>query len=539
MGCGRGRASREEVALDFCRASALSLVVHRRRTAPWLWCGVIFWIYLPGCTAPNGDISPPSTVLTIGFPEAGVTGAAQGLGQLISLLTLEGLTQINTSVDGRAQPRLAERWVWENDGQRLRLHLRPGVTFHDGTALTATVAVEAIERAIRRPANLALYPSIADISSVHADGDLQVVFELSRPSAFLPEDLALPLSIGSENLGTGAYRLIRREPDGTELERFDGYHAGVSQIERIVIRPSDNLRTSWSRLLRGEVDMVTDVPPEAVEFIRNDDIQVISYVRSYQFLIAFNSQTEPFNSAGVRRALNAAVNREALVANVLQGQGEVATGPIWPQHWAYDSSIQPFGFDPRGTVALLDALGFRLLPAGNESTRPPARLRFTCLLPADFSLLERIGLEVQKQLYDVGVDVHFEVVPIQEYDVRIREGRFQAVLVDMTSGPTLARPHVFWGEARREGLHAFGYNNPEAVRLFEILRTSTNEATVRSAVSRLQRVLLEDPPALFLAWNERARAVRRTFSVAESNRDPLFTIWQWTENSDREPLSTQ
>ena len=154
-------------------------------------------------------------------------------------------------------------------------------------------------------------------------------------------------------------------------------------------------------------------------------------------------------------------------------------------------------------------------------------------------MLERVGLEVQKQLYDVGVDMAFEVVPIQEYDVRIREGRFDAVLVDMISGPALARPHVFWGSARREGLHAFGYENAEAARLFELLRTSTNEGAIRSAVSRLQRVLLDDPPALFLAWNQRARAVRRNFRVAESGRDPLFTIWQWAENPDRQPVSTE
>ena len=73
-----------------------------------------------------------------------------------------------------------------------------------------------------------------------------------------------------------------------------------------------------------------------------------------------------------------------------------------------------------------------------------------------------------------------------------------------------------------------------------MLRTSTNEAAVRSATSRLQRVLLDDPPALFLAWNERARAVSRDFqSCRTQDRDPLFTIWQWTENTDRRPVSTQ
>lgn len=286
--------------------------------------------------------------------------------------------------------------------------------------------------------------------------------------------------------------------------------------------------------------MVTDVPPEAVDFIRNDQIQVMPYARWYQFLIAFNSQRRPLTSAAVRRALNVAVDRDALIASVLQRQGQPSTGPFWPRHWAYDTSVVPYRFDPQSAAALLDGAGFRPGAAPHDPGRAPARLRFTCLLLADFSLHERIGLELQKQLYDVGVDMQFEAVSVPEYQTRIREGRFDAVLVDMISGSTLARPHVFWGSPRRDGLHAFGYRNPEAGRLFEVLRSSTNEAAIRSAVARLQRVMLDDPPALFLAWNQRARAVSTRFRVAgDAQRDPLLTIWQWTENSDRPSVSTQ
>jgi len=114
-------------------------------------------------------------------------------------------------------------------------------------------------------------------------------------------------------------------------------------------------------------------------------------------------------------------------------------------------------------------------------------------------------------------------------------------LIDLISGPTLSRPYIFWRSGSRfQGLNVFGYENLEAERLFGLLRTATNEAAVRSAVSRLQRVLLDDPPALFLAWNERTRAVRRDFQlVYEEDRDPLYTIWQWTENTDRDPVSTE
>ena len=98
------------------------------------------------------------------------------------------------------------------------------------------------------------------------------------------------------------------------------------------------------------------------------------------------------------------------------------------------------------------------------------------------------------------------------------------------SGPYPRRaPYIFWGSARNvKGFNFFGYENPEAERLFEVLRTSINEAAVRSATRNLQRVLLDDPPAIFLAWNQRSRAVRRDFRVVqEPDRDPLDSIWRW------------
>lgn len=544
MDCRGHVSSREKEVRSPTQASARQSSILRRRTTLRFWCGVLLLTTVFGCTSSNNTSTLRRRVLTIGFPEASASGTDLGLGQLLIAFTQEGLTQVNISVDGRPSPRLAESWMWENNGRTLRLNLRPGVQFHDGTPLTSSVAVDAMRRAIARPGYIALYPSLGDITSVRAVGDLQVAIDVSQPTAFLPEELDLPLTTGPDNVGTGAFRVVRRDASEVLLERFDKHYLGPPEIEQIVIRSFDTLRTAWSSLLRGEVDMVTDVPPDAVEFIQSDDIQVVSFPRSYQFLVAFNSQKPPFTSPAVRRALNSAINRQTLITNVLRGQAQPATGPLWPQHWAYDRSIQPYNFDPQAAVALLEATGFHM-PAANRSpsspSSPPARLRFTCLLPADFSLLERIGLEVQKQLYDVGVDMQFEVLPAQEYDSRIREGRFEATLIDMISGPTLARANVFWRSARAfKGLNVFGYENPEAERLFEVLRMSMNEAAIRSAAVRLQRALLEDPPALFLAWNERARAVRRHFRVPVGDgRDPLLTVREWTENTDRQPVSTR
>ena len=103
-------------------------------------------------------------------------------------------------------------------------------------------------------------------------------------------------------------------------------------------------------------------------------------------------------------------------------------------------------------------------------------------------------------------------------------------MIDMISGPSLGRAYIFWRSGRQfKGLNVFGYENQEAERWFDLLRTSINDGAVRSAMNRLQRALLDDPPALFLAWNDRTLAVRKDFRIVdEPGRDPFYTIWRWT-----------
>jgi len=446
---------------------------------------------------------------------------------LASNLTDEGLIQL--SADGRTLPRLAENWSWDNGGLTLRVNLRNDVTMHDGTPLTGQLAADIMSKAVTNRGNRMFYTALSDVHDVTATGPLQVSFNLSRYSAFLTEALEIPIKTGNF-VGTGPYRMVKQESNEVVLERNDSYYLGRPNIARVMIKPFGALRTAWSSLLRGEVDMVTEVPPEAIEFVKSDDVQVFSFDRRYQFLVAFNSKRPPFNNRIVRRALNAAVDRRALIDNALGGRGSPSTGPLWPRHWAYDQSLPSFSFDPALAISLLENNGFR---ERNNPAGPPSRLRFTCLIPANFSTIERIALNIQKQLYDVGVDMKFEVVRAEDLDARIRSGMFDALLIEMVGGPTLSRAYMFWGSAKSfQGLNVFGYENPEVEKNFDVLRTTTNEGVIRSATRELQRALLNDPPALFLAWQQRSRAIRHDFAVIQDSEkdpvDPIYTLWRWT-----------
>jgi peptide/nickel transport system substrate-binding protein len=505
-------------------------------------CGLLFFVLLVsiGCHRLSTSRTTETDLnLTIGVPEGSVSGTELGAAEWAKMLTREGLTQV--SADGRVTPRVAESWRWEKEGLRLRVFLRHNVKFHDGTQLTAPVLADVLKQTVADPANRGLYPSLEDVGDISAPREYELVIDCTSPCAFLPDDLAVPLEI-HKDVATGPYRITRREKEGdVTLDKFDDYYLGRPSISRVVLRPFATLRTTWTSLLRGEVDMVTEIPPNSVEFIQNEQIRTIAFPHWYQFIVAFNSAGPPFRSAAVRRALNLAIDRDLLIKRTLKGYGTAATGPLWPKHWAYDGSVSGYRFDPVAAAALLDANGFPKGAAGRPGAYPGARLRFTCLIPADFSLLERIALEIQRQLYEVGVDMQFELVPATEFVKRIGQQKFEAVLVDMISGPTLSRPYIFWQSSKvHKGYNVFGYDNPDAEQLFQTLRTSMSEAAIRSATRRLERVMLDDPPALFLAWNERARVIRRQFNIyQEPGRDPISSLWRWSGNGDQRTASAQ
>lgn len=530
----RRRRCEGEVTLNPDYSSGFSSCVVRQRRG-YLARGAFFLLFtsLVACSREPVASIPARNQIVIGVPE-GTSAGDSGITQEARILSLEPL--MAAAVDGRVRPRLASSWRTENNGLRLRITLLPNVTLHDRSRLDAALVSRILSAAIKQPGNRALRPSLADIVSVTPSGTNEVVLELAKPSAFVPEDLDVAIQRGNPPQGTGPFRIVSSSKDEAVLVPFDQYRGGAPKLQRIAIKAIPTLRNAWTSLLRGDMDMVTDVPPEAFAFVRNSDVEVVSVPRYYQYLIAFNSRRAPFTSPVVRRALNLAVDRQGLLARVLQNHGAPSTGPLWPQYWAYDASVTPYGYDPSAAASLLDQAGFRMGRAPGSDTAPPARFRFTCLIPDNFTLWERIALEVQRNLYSIGVDMRFKVVPFQQFDSIVRDGDFDAVFVDMIGGLTPGRAYMFWASQKAvHGLNVFGYEDGEAQRLFEGLQASTNEAATRSATQRLQRVFLDDPPALFLTWNERSRAIRTQFRVPGESGDPLLALWRWTPST---PLLT-
>jgi peptide/nickel transport system substrate-binding protein len=429
---------------------------------------------------------------------------------------------------------LAVKWSISDDGRTVTLQLREGVVFHDGTPLTAEIVVEHLRR-------LTDAPGYDRVKSIEVESPRSLVIRLHDPDAFLLGELSkTSIKIGkNQEIGTGPFVLRTRDPE-VVLEPFAKYHLGPPAISKIVVQTYETPRASWAAMMRGDVSFLHEVNRDAMGFVEaGSRIQTFSFPRPYYIPIVFNTRHPILGRRPVRQAINEAIDRSEIAAKALNNRGQPADGPIWPNHWAYNSASRTYSYNPEAARIRLDAAG---LPVkAGAAGEMPRRFKFRCLFWSEDAMFERIALVVQKQLFEIGIDVDMVPVTLQEIRARHISGDFEALLVQMVSGRSLDWVYWFWRSApgKTAGIARSGYTAADSA--LDRLRGARSEDETRIAVADLQRVLYEDPPAAFLVRPETARAVDDSFAVPveERNRDILGTIWQLKPRVTGEVIAKQ
>lgn len=264
------------------------------------------------------------------------------------LLTQLGAVETLVTVDrtGTLTPALAERW-YTVDSSTVRLALRSGVTFHDGTPLTAAAAADALTHATRaKPAPRALAASQLTATAVDAvtvelhtaRPDSVLLYRLAAPQLAIlaprayERDAATPDPVGA---GTGPYRLAAvRGTSAATLHRFDAYWGGRPTLAGIDVRflPDGNARAGALRA--GEVDVANSLPVAQVSNLGNRRLIEIPLPRTVGLYLV-GSAGRPFADPELRAAARMAVDPAAIVGSVYEGRVDVAAGLFGPASpWA-------------------------------------------------------------------------------------------------------------------------------------------------------------------------------------------------------------
>lgn len=457
--------------------------------------------------------------MRIGVGTPAVGSVASGVRFVISSLSAE--PWLTGGLDGRQTARLVNDWSWNPEHTTLRLNLRQDVYFHDGTRLNAELAAQIFRQSIADKSAL----SFASIRSVTVSSEYALDLILSEPNSFLLPDLAIA-SVrlpDKQNIGTGPFQVTQSDDQHTILKAFPKYYRGTPSITEVTVNSYQTLRSAWAALLRGEIDMLHEVSRDAIEWVKAEKtVKTYSFRRPYYISLVFNQRHPVLGQLAVRRAINEAFDKPLLVRDGLTGRGRPADGPIWPEHWAYSTPTGPFDYNPAAARTALEAANFKIHPGKNGSI--PSRLSFTCLVFAEDPRFERLAVLVQRQLADIGIDMKLLPLKTKELEARLKSGDFDAFLFEM-AGRSLSWVYEFWRSRDGSSLNS-GYRSADAV--LDRIRAARSDDEVRSGMAELARVLHDDPPAAFLAWQETMRAVSKKFDVAEDkDRDILANLWQW------------
>src|SRR6266850_2357186 len=278
-------------------------------------------------------------------------------------------------------PGLAESWTISKDGLHYTFTLRKGVAFHDGTPLNAEAVKFSIERQINpdHPFNkLGKYPFsgfyFGNIKAVEAVDPLTVEFILKEPRASFLAILALPAaSIVSptavkkfgqdyplQPVGTGPFKYGSWDRgQRVVLEKNPSYWRFPVKIDRVVYRPIVEDQARLTELLTGSLDLIVGTPPDYVAQLEtNPKVTMLKQVGAHVWYLGINNQRKPFDDKRVRQALNYAVNKDAIVRDVLKGTGAPSRGPVLPATWGADPGLKPYPYDPERARKLLAEAGY-------------------------------------------------------------------------------------------------------------------------------------------------------------------------------------
>ncbi|MCI2416408.1 ABC transporter substrate-binding protein [Saccharopolyspora sp. K220] len=298
-------------------------------------------------------------------------------------------------------PGLATGWHYADDGKRLVLELRPGVRFHDGTPFDAAAAKANLDRA-RTLEGSTVASELRSVTRVDVLGPLSVELVLSAPDSSLVGALSdragmmvSPAAFDDPQLdlrpvGAGPYQIVSYSPnDRVVLRRSPGYWDPAAQlVETMVIVIQSDQTTRMNALRAGEVDAALLQGNQVAE-ARQYDLGVVGDVTLAFYHLQLNRTRSEFDDVRVRRALNHAIDREAIIAGVLFGNGAPAVQPFPPGYYANDPELPDlYPYDPRKARQLLAEAG---LPGGFE---------FEAIVP---STDPGVAVALQEQLAEVGV----------------------------------------------------------------------------------------------------------------------------------------
>jgi peptide/nickel transport system substrate-binding protein len=443
-------------------------------------------------------------------------------------LIFDALVQMGRS--GKWEPALAERWDVVNN-TTVRFHLRKGVKFHNGDALTAGDIRFTFDHirdpAVKSPAQ----PLFAPFESVTVDDAATVTVKTKDPDAAMFSLLSrmwiLPSAyfgrVGQEGFakapaGTGPYRFKDWVKDvRVEMDSFSGSWRGSPSIQGFSYRPIPEDAARLAALQSNEVDLIRPLAVDQVAAVKSRQDLWVGTRPGQQIYCGLNTLTfAPFKDRRVRQAVNYGVNLDSIVKNLFLGLAVRLNGPFFTVTPGYDRSLAPYPYDPERARRMLAEAGYGngfdatlTVPAGVQGAQ-----KFPEVAQAIAADLGRIGVRVKL----------VQVEPAAGFDL-YRARKFEMYLFPWQSNPEsgLHIESLFASYTR-----GYYYKSAEADALIKPYMATLDPKEREVAGGKLLRFLHDDAPWIFMYMEPDLYGVRKGVRWTPNPYDYLIRVSELT-----------
>lgn len=511
----------------------------------------------PTTTVVTTTAAPTTTTTTIpATPRGGTLVAAisQDPGQLNPAITTSGAVHsaselmynglVEIDEEGKLVPELAESWSVKSGDYTFKL--RKGVTWHDGRPFTSADVKYTFEDPLPKFHARARASLLDAVSSIETPDPHTVIFRFFKPYAAFLQQLNVteaPILPAHLYSGTDATRNpYNLKPVGTGPFVFESYRSGAElrlkanknyfksglpYLDGVVLRVIPDAGNQLIALEAGEVDFLYGVNGADLSRVKaNKSLSTLETLTNPGgsnciMSMSFNFDKPIFGDQRTRQAILQGLDRKQFVDRILFGQGRVANAPIASGiRFAHDKDLKIPGFDRAAAARLLDEAGWRQSGSGTRTAlsvagvRDGTALRFRFLSFPTFSLY---GQLIKAQLGELGIDVQLETADAAPFADRVFVRRdFDTNVISYCNGtdPEIGVRRMY--DSAQIGPVAFSnssaYRNATVTRLFEDAATR-DAVTARSAIySRIQQILVDDLPYIWLVETTATRVFRSSCS---------------------------
>ncbi|QFU09093.1 Periplasmic dipeptide transport protein precursor [Rhodobacteraceae bacterium THAF1] len=331
-------------------------------------------------------------------------------------------------------PGLAESWDVSEDGTQYTFNLRSGVQFHSNDQFTpsrefnADDVIHTFERQNGEGSweyfNAMSMPDL--IESIEKVDDMTVRFNLTRPeSAFIAnmamdfasivsaeyaaamEEAGTPEMVNQQPIGTGPFTFVDYQTDAVirYAANENYWQADLPKVDNLIFAITPDASVRLQRLQAGECHVMPYPNPADLEAIRSDDSLKMENQEGLNVgYLAYNTMEAPFDQPEVRKALNMAIDKQAIIDVIFQGEATAAKNPIPPTMWSYNESIEDDAYDPEAAQQMLadagvEDLSMKIWAMPVQRPYNPNARRMAELIQEDFS---EIGVDVEIVSYEWG-----------------------------------------------------------------------------------------------------------------------------------------